>query len=210
MIGKAMADLDIAFDIKMKPRETADVFRAKGLIAPERSFSWLDTEREEHSIGFTVAKATSYELQNTIKAEMYRVLAEGGMPRDFIRNLKPYLIEQGWWGRTLLTDPLTGEKKLVQLGSPRRLRTIFDTNLRTSRAVGKWARTEERKASAPYLRYSALLDGRTRPKHREWGELPVILPVDHPWWNTHFPPNGWYCRCRVDQLSETAILIMAH
>lgn len=29
-----------------------------------------------------------------------------------------------------------------------------------------------------------------------------MLRHDHPWWQTHYPPNGWRCRCRVIQLSE--------
>ena len=37
----------------------------------------------------------------------------------------------------------------------------------------------------------ALLDARTRPEHG------VILPVDHPWWKRHYPPNGWKCRCKA-------------
>jgi hypothetical protein len=43
------------------------------------------------------------------------------------------------------------------------------------------------------------MDGRTRPLHALWHG--TILPVDHPWWLTHFPPNGWRCRCTVVQLN---------
>ena len=52
----------------------------------------------------------------------------------------------------------------------------------------------------PYLRYVATLDARTRPEHMRWHG--TVLPVDHPWWETHAPPNGWYCRCIIQQLSE--------
>ena len=41
----------------------------------------------------------------------------------------------------------------------------------------------------------ALLDARTRPEHAAWHG--VILPVDHPWWKRHYPPNGWKCRCKA-------------
>ena len=33
------------------------------------------------------------------------------------------------------------------------------------------------------------------PEHRAWEGL--ILPIDHPFWQTHFPPNGFRCRCAV-------------
>ncbi|MCX8505203.1 MAG: hypothetical protein ORN98_01125, partial [Alphaproteobacteria bacterium] len=29
----------------------------------------------------------------------------------------------------------------------------------------------------------------------------TILPVDDNWWMTHFPPNGWRCRCSVISVS---------
>ena len=44
-----------------------------------------------------------------------------------------------------------------------------------------------------------MLDERTREEHRRWHNL--ILPVDHPFWQTHYPPNGWKCRCQVRQIS---------
>lgn len=67
-------------------------------------------------------------------------------------------------------------------------------------AAGHWSRIEENARTAPYVMYSAVLDGRTRPAHRAWHGK--VLRHDDPWWQTHTPPNGWNCRCTVIQLSE--------
>ena len=65
--------------------------------------------------------------------------------------------------------------------------------------TGRWQAIERLKETRPYLRYVAVRDERTRPKRRSWHG--TVLPVDHPWWNTRYPPNGWNCRCIVQQLS---------
>ena len=87
-----------------------------------------------------------------------------------------------------------------QLGSVHRLRLIFDANMRSATARGHWERIERLKDRLPLLRYVAVLDDRTRSRHRDWHG--TILPVDHPFWATHYPPNGWRCRCMVQQLAE--------
>ena len=99
-----------------------------------------------------------------------------------------------------MLDPVTGESRLVQLGSPRRLKIIFDTNLRMSYARGQWQRIERVAEARPYLRYVTVEDDRRRPEHAAWHG--IILRWDHPFWRTHYPPNGWTCRCTVQQLSE--------
>ncbi len=67
-------------------------------------------------------------------------------------------------------------------------------------ARGRWERIERLREAMPWLRYVAVQDARTRPDHLAWHG--TILPVDHPFWKTHYPPNGWKCRCIVQQLSE--------
>jgi hypothetical protein len=34
-----------------------------------------------------------------------------------------------------------------------------------------------------------------RLQHKAWHGL--TLPASHPFWQTHYPPNGWGCGCRV-------------
>ena len=81
-----------------------------------------------------------------------------------------------------------------------RSRVIFQTNIRSAYAAGRWEQIQKTKETRPYLRYTALMDGRERPEHGSWHN--TILPVDDGWWSTHTPPNGWGCRCSVQSLND--------
>lgn len=189
-----MAEID---PFGLPPEEAVDAFRRKGY---EIGFDWRDIEREEHSRDFTVAKVACLDLLADIRAAVDAGIAEGITPREFARRLTPLLQERGWWGRQVMTDPLTGETREVQLGSPRRLRIIYDTNLRMAYAAGRWERIEAVAERRPWLRYVAVLDDRTRDQHRRWHN--TVLRWDDPWWDSHAPPNGWNCRCSIQQLSD--------
>lgn len=182
--------------IGLPPVETARAFDARGRAVVTRD--WTDMWQEDHARAFTVAKVAKLDLLAEIQASLADVIHNGGTFEQWQANIVPHLKAQGWWGE-VNDAALTGTHETVSVG-PRRLRTIYDTNLRVSRAAGRWARIQELKASRPFLRYTAVLDRRTRPEHREWHG--TILPVDHAWWDTHFPPCGWYCRCTVRQLSQ--------
>lgn len=179
------------------PRDALDWFRAKGL---KPSFDWADVWREEHAVAFTVAKMLHLDLLADVRAAVDRALAEGMTFRDFQKRLTPLLQEKGWWGIKEMTDPLTGEIRQVQLGSPRRLRVIYDTNLRTARAAGQWARIRRTRDSHPYLLYTVGPSREHRPEHLSWHG--TLLPADDDFWTRAFPPSGWGCRCRVRQVSR--------
>ena len=183
--------------MNVPPAEAVRNSRAKGYHV---GFDWRDTAAAEHVRSFTVAKATRLDILEDIRGAVDRALAEGTTFRQFQTELEPLLRAKGWWGRESVIDPVTGQARVVQLGSVRRLRIIFDTNLRTSYARGRWERIQRTKETTPWLRYNAILDERTRPEHLAWHG--TVLPVDHPWWETNYPPNGWRCRCIVQQLSD--------
>ena len=183
--------------LRVPPAEAIEHLRAKGFHI---GFDWRDTAAAEHLRSFTVAKAMRLDLLEDIRAAVDEALAEGTTLRQFQGRLRPLLQEKGWWGQERVLDPITGKMRTAQLGSLRRLETIFDTNLRMARAKGRWERIERVAEERPWLRYVAVLDGRTRPDHAAWHG--TILRWDDPWWDTHTPPNGWRCRCQVQQLSD--------
>jgi SPP1 gp7 family putative phage head morphogenesis protein len=182
----------------LPPEEAIAYFKAKGYNLAE-SWDWRDVWQKQHATAFTVAKSAGFDVLKDIQAAVQTATIQGLTFKQFSAQLTPILQAKGWWGKMEKPDPLTGEVKAVQLGSPRRLKIIYDTNMRMSHAAGEWARIQRGKRYAPYLRYTAVLDPSTRPQHRSWDG--TVLPVDHPWWKTHFPPNGWHCRCSTIQLS---------
>lgn len=184
-------------ELRMKPVPFAEALaalrRRLGNLVP--TYAWQDMWQAEHGRAFTVAKGMSEDVLKAVGAAVEKALAEGTTFAAFRKELELKLREMGWWGRRPMADPETGEERVVQLGSPKRLEIIFDTNLRVSHAAGKWEQIQRLKDRRPFIRYIAVLDKRTRPEHAAWHG--VILPADHPWWETHFPPNGWNCRCSV-------------
>lgn len=185
-----------SFDVGAPP-EVAEFFRGKQL---RDSFSWQDIEPEEHAIAFAVAKATKADVLDDVRSAVQQAIDEGRTLEQFKRDLIPTLQAKGWWGRQVMTDPLTGEVDEVQLGSPRRLKTIYDTNLRTARAAGQWERIERTKKLLPFLEYRLGPSAEHRPAHE--AKAGLILPVDDPFWDEWMPPNGWGCKCWVRQVTR--------
>lgn len=54
---------------------------------------------------------------------------------------------------------------------------------------------EETSGLLPYWERLAVMDDRTRPVHRALHG--VIKPADDPFWDEHYPPDGFNCRCTV-------------
>jgi hypothetical protein len=180
----------------LPPEEAIAFFRQKGY---KIGFDWRDVWQQEHQAAFTVAKAMQLDLLRDIRAAVDGALADGTTFADFRKNLKPLLVQKGWWGRADLEDPLTGEVKNVQLGSTRRLKTIYDTNLRTAHSEGQWERIQASKQSFPYLQYDGNNSEHPRLQHAAWDGM--VLPVDDPFWQSHMPVKEWGCKCRAIQMT---------
>lgn len=191
--------------VALPPKEAIDYFQQKGYAI---GFDYRDVWQAEHQASFTVAKVMQQDILEDIRKEVNKALAEGIPYQQFAKTLTPTLQAKGWWGRKEMTDPLTGEVSEVQLGSPRRLKVIYDTNLRTAHSEGQWQRIQDNKGAFPYLEYDANNSADPRPDHGAWDKL--ILPVDHPFWREHFPVKDYGCKCRVIPRSESQLERSGH
>lgn len=180
----------------LPPQEAIAFFRQKGY---RTTFSYLDMMHQAHQEAFTVAGVSRLDVLQDVRSAVDKAIAEGTTLGAFKKEMKARLAAKGWWGPVEQTDAATGETKTVDLSTSRRLRTIFNTNLRTSYAAGQWTRIQRTKKALPFLCYKTVDDNRVRPLHRGWHN--VVLPVDHSWWKKHFPPCDWECRCGAVQMT---------
>lgn len=185
---------------KHKPRINREALKHLTGKRSHISFAWQDTASYEHAVSFTVAKMMDEDMLGETRAAVTDALANGTDFATFQKRLKPYLMARGWWGQAVMGDPDTGEIQKVQLGSTRRLRTIYHTNLHTAYAAGQWERIQRNKKLFPYLKYIPSDAAEPRESHKPF--YGMVLPVDDPFWSTHFPPNGWGCKCNVRALTR--------
>jgi SPP1 gp7 family putative phage head morphogenesis protein len=164
------------------PFEEAIAFLRQKARIPTRT--WTDIWEGMHARAFVVAGAMQDALIADFHEAVTRALAEGTTLRDFRESFDEIVARHGW----------------SHNGGPGwRSAVIYNTNLRMARAAGRWDQIERQAQARPFLRYSAVMDSKTRPEHAAWHGL--VLPVDDPFWKTHYPPNGWNCRCTVTQWS---------
>jgi SPP1 gp7 family putative phage head morphogenesis protein len=76
--------------------------------------------------------------------------------------------------------------------------TEYDAVVRGTVMGMKWQDIEETKEEKPFLEYVTAGDDRVREEHEELEG--TIEPVDSPFWEEFYPPNGWNCRCSVSEL----------
>ena len=162
--------------------EQIDFFRQKLNLPTEH---WDDIMRSAHDRAFVVAGAMKADLLADLHEAVGKVIGEGKSIGWFRKEFAAIVGKHGWQG-------WTGE------GSPEgfawRTKVIYQTNLATSYAAGRYAQLTDPELLTlrPWWRYKHA-DGVASPRlqHVAWNGL--TLPHDHPFWQTHFPPNGWNC-----------------
>ncbi len=195
-------DVDLAFAATLEPRGAIEYLRRKGYGV---SWDWHEMWEVAHARAFAVAKAVRLDVLATVREAVDTALAQGQTRREFARALEPKLRALGWWGRKVVAGP-HGDEEEVQLGSPRRLKTIFDTNMRTAHNAARFRRQHGDAVSRPWWMYDAVNDARTRPAHAAMDRR--VYRHDDPIWHSHYPPNGWNCRCRVRALTDRQVASM--
>ncbi|VWB82266.1 SPP1 family phage head morphogenesis protein [Burkholderia aenigmatica] len=183
--------VDLAYAIGLQPEKAIAYFESKGYTI---GFRWQDVAAEAHARAFTVAGVMKVDVLQDIRQALATSLEKGTTFDEFKRQVSPTLEKKGWLGQGMIVDQDTGEIEGKRL-TPRRLQTIFQTNMQSAYMAGRYATQLEQVDTHPYWEYVAVLDSRTRPAHRALAGQ--VYRYDDPFWQTFYPPNGFRCRCRV-------------
>ena len=180
----------------MIPQKALEYIKQKNL---KPSFSYKDVWNEEHITSFTVAKVMQIDILKDMKDAVEKAIANGETLSQFKKNLLPTLYQKGWSGKQIIKDDKTGEDVEVYIDAPHRLKTIYETNLRSAYMKGRFDRSYESDAH-PYLMYRVGPSKVHRPEHLAFDGL--ILDKNDKFWLSHNPPNGWGCKCYTVAVSK--------
>ena len=80
------------------------------------------------------------------------------------------------------------------------LRAEYNNATSGSQMASIWNDNIQDIETFPFLKYLTTGDQRVRQSHVELNN--IIKPVNDPFWDMYFPPNGWNCRCTTLKLSD--------
>lgn len=158
----------------------------KGLLLPTEH--WDDITGAAHDRAFMVAGAMKADLLADFYGAVEKAIAEGKSLDWFRKNFAQIVQKHGW--------DYTGAFDW-------RSRVIYQANLQASYAAGRYAQLThpdllQNRPWWKYLHNDSV--AHPRPPHVRWSGL--TLRYDNPWWQAHYPPGGFGCRCRVTAVAE--------
>lgn len=177
-------------------QEQLDFFRQK-LNLPTQA--WDDITLAAHDRAFIVAGAQGADLLEDLRGAVDEAIQQGTGLDAFRSNFARIVAEHGWTG-------WTGEG--TPGGVAWRTKVIYQTNMATSYAAGRYKQLSDPELLKilPYWQYhhnDSVMH--PRPLHVSWDGL--TLSPDDPFWDTHYPPNGWGCQCWVSAVSKEDMLL---
>lgn len=142
-----------------------------------------------HDKAVAVARASLAAFISYLHKTANNLLIDDAIKQEFKQQFNDVVAKSGWG---------------VNM---QRIKTIAEANLLTSYSSGRWSQQLATKDARPYLQYrhsDAVMV--PRPLHVLWDGM--VLPIDHTWWETHYPPGGFGCRCKVYSLSAQDLVDM--
>jgi hypothetical protein len=157
-------------------QEAIDFFRQKVDLPSQ---AWTDLRHGMHDRAFVVAGVTRQDVLTDLRAAVEKAIAQGTTLETFKKDFAAAI--EGKW------EPKQSRGW--------RARIIYEANIRTAYAAGRWGQLQSMTETHPYWEYRIGYARHHRPEHQAWDGL--VLPANDAWFLTHYPPCEWECHCYV-------------
>jgi hypothetical protein len=168
--------------IAQAPEEAIAWFRAR---VPVTKPEWRKLEDRARRRAFTVAGVAQLDLISEVWEAIDRAVANGETLDDFRRAVGPKLAS-AWGG-----------------ANPYRVETIYRTNVQMAYQAGRFKQLTEPAVlkGRPFWIFDSVLDANTT-KEICLPRNGTVLPAEHEWWLTNYPPLHFRCRSGVRSLTR--------
>jgi SPP1 gp7 family putative phage head morphogenesis protein len=166
----------LGFDFDQKPEAAIEYFKKKKIVTRKQFDKLADDAR---SGSFTVSGVYRKQVVEAFKTAIGEALEEGTPQAEVLQTFRDII--KGSAGQQMLGDW--------------HLENVFRTNVQMAYGVGRRQSMEAVSDVLPYWTYHAVGDDRTRPTHQALSG--ICLKSDNSFWNSHYPPWAFACRCSV-------------
>jgi len=188
-----------------------DYINAKKAVMP--SETWQGIDFTAHSHAFAITGAVKLEFLHDVKKSIEDAANNGTGYSQWKKQFRAAVKKHGG-DREINTKP-GGAETLPEAGNPHvpllskwRQRVIYETNMNTAYAAGKYERLTDNMEGLPYWQFVHGYERKpevARDEHAAWDG--VVYPANHEWWAAHYPPFfggnfAFGCSCGVKALTK--------
>lgn len=161
-----------------------EAWLARQVLDPETFAALTD---EQKAKAFSIKGEAWQGLLEDVHRSIFEAIANGTPQGEWAKDVWPKIAEK--WGAS---GPAIAA----------RMDTIFRTNVQAAYAGGRYAAMfrPDMVELAPYVRYRAILDTRTRDSHRALNGK--VFRKNDPYGRRFYAPLGFGCRCLMEELTE--------
>jgi len=143
---------------------------------------------------FTITGVESANVRQKVRDRIADLPAGANwddVKKDIVADLSPWLVDES-------ADPEVRDAQIA--AANRRAELLIRTHGFQAYQATQYDVMTRQKEVFPFWQYMTMEDEAVRESHAALDGL--ILPADSPFWQDHYPPWDWGCRCQVVSLME--------
>jgi SPP1 gp7 family putative phage head morphogenesis protein len=176
-------------------QEAIDFIKSKPIVSRE-VFDGLLSELRARAFTITGIEAPANVLQNVrdIIASLPAGFSWDKVKSQIVDAISPWMIDEA----------ANAEEQAAQLaGAEAKAELLLRVHGQEAYQASAYQVMRRQQKVFKYWLYQTMGDSHVRPAHAALEGL--VLPADSPFWDTHFPPWDWGCRCIAIPISDAGL-----